>query len=480
MALCCQFERKYFVVLQNFSRASSNEAKARLKTLFSIQRVNGWTKQCKKVTLTQTNQNALGHFDKYYTHLLGAASWSGIRAALLAPAAKVAVLNSINPSMPELIKELLSKQYFDLFDELSKGDVLPESVLPQNPDNVEPPPDQHFLVRHDTPPGQFSEFVPPTEFISEKTVYTRESDRGFVVRARSDFFEPVDLPVVNEESCLIESFRNLRCFALPLGTFSALQRPKFSAQCFDFYPLDLGSVLAVLALDIQPGTRMLDLCSAPGGKAVAALQTLNLEYLVCTDVSSSRVERLKNVLNTFGPGVGTGRPSFPDVEVMMTHSIRRRLPTSGPEKGTLFNRVLVDVPCSTDRTALTSDKGSYFSKGKGNSRINLPVTQKRLLQQAMAACQVGGYVVYSTCTLSTAQNQAVVESCLTSPEKNAEFAIVDPTHLLNLCNSKLAPISGIKVAPAYSTAASPIGVLVLPCLAANYGPTFICKLKRVA
>lgn len=48
----------------------------------------------------------------------------------------------------------------------------------------------------------------------------------------------------------------------------------------DFYPLDLGSVLTVLLLDVQPETRMLDLCSAPGGKAVVSLQTLNLSKLV--------------------------------------------------------------------------------------------------------------------------------------------------------------------------------------------------------
>lgn len=44
----------------------------------------------------------------------------------------------------------------------------------------------------------------------------------------------------------------------------------------DFYPLDLSSVLCILYLNIQPGTSMLDLCSAPGGKAITALQTLNV------------------------------------------------------------------------------------------------------------------------------------------------------------------------------------------------------------
>lgn len=41
-----------------------------------------------------------------------------------------------------------------------------------------------------------------------------------------------------------------------------------------YYLMDGGSILPVLALDLKLGDRVLDMCSAPGGKALAALQTL--------------------------------------------------------------------------------------------------------------------------------------------------------------------------------------------------------------
>ncbi len=99
----------------------------------------------------------------------------------------------------------------------------------------------------------------------------------------------------------------------------------------------------------------------------------------------------------------------------------------------------------------------------------------------MSMCEVGGYVVYSTCTLSTAQNQAVIEACLSNSQTKSKFAIVNPTRLINLCAANLSPKIGIKVVPAFADCpmAEPIGAMVLPCLAANYGPTFFCKLKRI-
>ncbi|VDO11284.1 unnamed protein product [Rodentolepis nana] len=101
------------------------------------------------------------------------------------------------------------------------------------------------------------------------------------------------------------------------------------------------------------------------------------ERLVCTDVSATRLERLRIVLNGFACGIGRDRPGLPDVEVYSTPSLLRNSKT---RSGQLFSRVLVDVPCSTDRDALTSVSGGYFARGKSSERINLPETQKRLLR----------------------------------------------------------------------------------------------------
>ena len=41
-----------------------------------------------------------------------------------------------------------------------------------------------------------------------------------------------------------------------------------------YYPMDGASVLPVIALDVEPGCSVLDLCAGPGGKALTILQTL--------------------------------------------------------------------------------------------------------------------------------------------------------------------------------------------------------------
>lgn len=45
-------------------------------------------------------------------------------------------------------------------------------------------------------------------------------------------------------------------------------------KVYTHYLMDGASLLPVLALDLQPGERLLDLCAAPGGKTLLALQTM--------------------------------------------------------------------------------------------------------------------------------------------------------------------------------------------------------------
>ncbi|VEL35411.1 unnamed protein product [Protopolystoma xenopodis] len=126
------------------------------------------------------------------------------------------------------------------------------------------------------------------------------------------------------------------------------------------------------------------------------------DLLVSTDNKSVRLDRLFSVLSTHGPGLGVNRPGLPDVCIMHINQLdewrrRRVLQPSlnsahhsensvndfaprGTDNLFHFDRVLVDVPCSTDRTALTGDMGSLFSRGNAKLRINLPDVQLGLLR----------------------------------------------------------------------------------------------------
>lgn len=63
--------------------------------------------------------------------------------------------------------------------------------------------------------------------------------------------------------------------------------------------MDGGSILPVLALDLKPGDTMLDMCAAPGGKSLVALQTLYPRVLVCNDVKLSRLNDLDGVMHEY-------------------------------------------------------------------------------------------------------------------------------------------------------------------------------------
>lgn len=68
--------------------------------------------------------------------------------------------------------------------------------------------------------------------------------------------------------------------------------------------MDGASILPVLALDLQHGDAVLDMCAAPGGKTLTILQTLMPRLMVANDLQTSRVKRIHNVINQFVNGIG--------------------------------------------------------------------------------------------------------------------------------------------------------------------------------
>uniref|UniRef100_A0A5F7ZZQ1 Fatty-acid amide hydrolase 1 n=1 Tax=Macaca mulatta TaxID=9544 RepID=A0A5F7ZZQ1_MACMU len=95
---------------------------------------------------------------------------------------------------------------------------------------------------------------------------------------------------------------NLRCFTFARGDVSRFPpaRPG-SLGVMDYYLMDAASLLPVLALGLQPGDIVLDLCAAPGGKTLALLQTGCCRNLAANDLSTSRIARLQKILHSYVP-----------------------------------------------------------------------------------------------------------------------------------------------------------------------------------
>ncbi len=167
------------------------------------------------------------------------------------------------------------------------------------------------------------------------------------------------------------------------------------------YIQEASAMEPVSMLDVQPGMQVLDLCAAPGGKSSQILDRLWNEtslsgHLVACEVNGLRVRKLDAMLARWGadavsvvsPPIAASRESLPAV----------------------FDRVLVDAPCGSE---------SFFSKRKDarndlsdRETLRNQKIQTGLVHQGLDSLKPGGVMIYSTCTYSRQENEAVVEKVI--------------------------------------------------------------------
>ncbi|XP_075450152.1 tRNA (cytosine(34)-C(5))-methyltransferase, mitochondrial isoform X2 [Ascaphus truei] len=136
----------------------------------------------------------------------------------------------------------------------------------------------------------------------------------------------------------------------------------------EYYILNASSLLPVLALAVKDGDRVLDMCAAPGGKSIALLQCASPDHLHCNEPDISRSRWLKQTLESFVPKA--------QMNVISTSELDGRLVEKfHPE---LYDKVLVDAPCSNDRSWLFSSD-VHKAAARISQRKMLPIIQIGLL-----------------------------------------------------------------------------------------------------
>jgi 5-methylcytosine rRNA methyltransferase NSUN4 len=169
----------------------------------------------------------------------------------------------------------------------------------------------------------------------------------------------------------------------------------------EFYFMDPASILAASALEVQSGDEVLDLCAAPGGKSLILAERVGpTGKLVCNEISDRRRARLKAVLHDYLPS-----------------SLLERIQVTGHDgsqwclhQKEAFDRILLDAPCSGERHLL-SDAQEMKTWSPARSK-HLSVRQYALLASALAVVRKGGRILYSTCSISPAENDAVISRLL--------------------------------------------------------------------
>ncbi|WFD33711.1 hypothetical protein MCUN1_000524 [Malassezia cuniculi] len=195
--------------------------------------------------------------------------------------------------------------------------------------------------------------------------------------------------------------------------------------------LDAASILVAHMLDARPGHAVLDLCSAPGGKAICIAQRLWPELyadrpgpkpvqpsmLHVNEVDQSRNVRLASNMKNFLP------QSLFDkglVEVLQLDGSSSRAVNLFPLGEEGYDRVLLDAPCSSERHIIhahtrASNSGTIapeMSAWKPQSSKSIAKLQLSLLRTAWSALRVGGKMIYATCSLSSTENDQVVAAFL--------------------------------------------------------------------
>lgn len=161
-----------------------------------------------------------------------------------------------------------------------------------------------------------------------------------------------------------------------------------------FVVQDPATAEAVALLDIAPGQSVLDFCAAPGGKTAQVAWRLNgTGRIVAQEVNPRRLARLKENL---------ARLRLDSVEV--TQSV------AGIGGRTVFDRVLVDAPCSN--TGVLRRRLDARWRWSVDHLKQLVGLQAQILDAAAAHVAPGGRLVYSTCSNEPEENGEQVAAFL--------------------------------------------------------------------
>ncbi|TKS70268.1 tRNA (cytosine(34)-C(5))-methyltransferase, mitochondrial [Collichthys lucidus] len=393
-------------------------------------------------------QQVLDHFDQQYSQELGHL-WASARAVLLDPHSwQYGVMLNRFSAVTDITQILRSQGFSTLLPQTDAS-----SLLCGGPSTVS---DSEQQVEKDSP-HDTSEGPPNDSYLPNITSHAFSQD-------------------LQSETSYSLHHPSLQCYIHPYPHRfpSQAHRP---GQLKQYYLLNAASLLPVLALQVRDGEKVLDLCSAPGGKALAIMQCANPALLCCNEPDPHRRNWLAKTLESFLPRSLNSR-------VIVSAQDGRSF---GQTEAGTYDKVLVDAPCSNDRSWLysySSQQGEHRLK----ERTRLPALQAQLLRSALTAVRPGGVVVYSTCTLSSSENYSVVETVLNDcPDAEPEdlweeiavplskYFAFSPAHADHggetVPKPSLQPLN-------VSSYRQRLGILVVPQPGKTWGPMFLSRIRR--
>ncbi|KAI4456276.1 hypothetical protein MML48_8g00010465 [Holotrichia oblita] len=448
-----------------------------------------WSVQKKKKT---SCDRALDHFDEFYSQIF-AKDWPSIRHGLLSKQKYIAVVNNFSDadqtkSNLEKIGALnirtlfqLQKQYIsDNYEKLrqkynlkriwkSGEETKVESIRNDIVQNAK----QSHSLEHNLSQAEIDftrviaaqdvSYLNLTEFMP---VTKLKGNEDWIAEPKHvDDYKGSDFSPKTSREFDFHFPENLNVYCYEVGNHNDFSPPiNGTTGVLNYYLMDGGSLLPVLALDVKPGDKILDMCAAPGGKSYLILQTLYPDQLISNDVTKSRTNRVHNVMKQY----------LYDLEEKWLNQNKLRISLMDARdihEGD-FDKIIVDVPCTTDRHSVKETENNIFRPDRIKERLKLPELQTELLVQAIKLVKIGGNVVYSTCSLSPIQNDGVVHLALKQIWEETDIQIT-------IKDLNVALLQADKIYKFADQKLMKYGHLIVPNLQINFGPTYFCKMQRI-
>ncbi|KAH8273510.1 hypothetical protein KR018_009055 [Drosophila ironensis] len=190
------------------------------------------------------------------------------------------------------------------------------------------------------------------------------------------------------------------------------------------------SMIPPIVLDVKPTDKVLDMCAAPGSKTAQLIEALHAApeehkippgFVLANDVDNNRcymlVHQAKRLNSPCLLVTNHDSSCFPNLLVTRPDG----------SKGVLkFDKILCDVPCSGDGTLRKNP--DIWLKWNLAQAYNLHGIQYRIVRRGAEMLEVGGRLVYSTCSLNPIENEAVLQRIL--KDADGALELVDAGHLV--------------------------------------------------
>ena len=185
-----------------------------------------------------------------------------------------------------------------------------------------------------------------------------------------------------------------------IGRLESFEEGLFTVQ-------DESSQLVAHVVDPKPGQRVLDTCSAPGGKTTHLAQRMqDMGDIMAFDIHEKKLDLINQSAERLGITI-----------IQSQWGDARDLP--GVRLGSQ-QRVLVDAPCSG--LGVLRRRADLRWQKEEQDLKELPLLQLAILERASSCVEVGGDLIYSTCTIEPEENFEVVKTFRT---RHPEFEAVN-------------------------------------------------------